>query len=153
MLLNNQIRNLESLKRTCPVPQDWRIEHTLSGGTEPHPMKINSNFKFSLLVVIILVYTISSNKNALIAFDVFGYYLYLPAITHLNDIKLCDYEKVKEIYRNHTNESIVYQIYQSPKSPGNVIRYPIGAAITYAPAYFFAMAVTTLLGKDHEYGF
>ncbi len=104
-----------------------------------------------ILFVCLILLTWHYNRNTKPLYDVFGYYLYLPAITHINDIKLRDYNKVEEVYHKLGGD-VVYQIYKAPGTENNVIMYPLGLSLAYSPAYFSAYAISSILGIDHEFG-
>lgn len=119
---------------------------------KPHLLSDYRKFLYlGILFVCLILLTWHYNRNTKPLYDVFGYYLYLPAITHINDIKLRDYNKVEEVYHKLGGD-VVYQIYKAPGTENNVIMYPLGLSLAYSPAYFSAYAITSILGIDHEFG-
>lgn len=111
---------------------------------------IASNFKnpISLFLGVLLViliaglqnkaYDIKNKENPLpIGWDVYGYYLYLPATFIYNDLGLENndwIDKTREKYKPSTT------FYQATQGEGNkkVIMYSIGYSFIYAPGFFIA---------------
>jgi len=113
-----------------------------------------SDAKILILLFIYFVFYVVENKNYTIAFDSFGYYAYLPAIFHLKDVRIKNIEPLAERNKKESNSDLsLYQIHQPKNTTNHVIRYPIGLAVSYAPAFLFSYAVCELFGIDHELGF
>ena len=103
--------------------------------------------KVLFLVFFLSVFLFNSTKQTIrLKWDVFGYYLYLPAQFIYHDIKL---EK-KEIWLNpiiekyHTTEGF-YQAYKAPNN-NYVMKYSMGLAIVYSPFFFIADFIAPKLG-------
>lgn len=112
--------------------------------------------KMKGLILIIVIYCITylfENKNYQISYDSFGYYAYLPALVHLKDIKLNNTHLLDSINKLADPDLALYQIYKVKNSDNSVIRYPIGLAIAYSPAYIVGYFISSCIGVDHEYGF
>lgn len=112
--------------------------------------------KFKGLILIIGIYSITyllENKNYQISYDSFGYYAYLPAFVHLKDIKLKNTHILDSLNKLADPNLALYQIYKVKNSDNSVIRYPIGLAVAYSPAYFIGYFISSCLGIDHEFGF
>lgn len=81
-----------------------------------------------------------------ISWDVYGYYLYLPATFIYNDLKLKDENKWLESM-NEKYHSTPYFYQADPQPNGNrVIIYPMGWAIAFSPAFFCAHAYCKIFG-------
>ena len=112
--------------------------------------------KYKGLIFIIGIYCITyllENKNYQISYDSFGYYAYLPAFVHLKDIKLKNTHILDSLNKLADPNLALYQIYKLKNSDNSVIRYPIGLAVAYSPAYFIGYFISSCLGIDHEFGF
>lgn len=112
--------------------------------------------KFKGLILIIGIYSITyllENKNYQISYDSFGYYAYLPAFVHLKDIKLKNTNILDSLNKLADPNLALYQIYKVKNSDNSVIRYPIGLAVAYSPAYFIGYFISSCLGIDHDFGF
>ncbi len=112
--------------------------------------------KYKGLIFIIGIYCITyllENKNYQISYDSFGYYAYLPAFVHLKDIKLKNTHILDSLNKLADPNLALYQIYKVKNSDNSVIRYPIGLAVAYSPAYFIGYFISSCLGIDHEFGF
>ncbi len=115
------------------------------------------NFK-SLLVLTLLIFSISilrynnykerDHTNPFpISWDVFGYYLYLPATFIYHDPGLENSEWQKNIHEKYKPSTTYYQV---ANGEGNkkVIIYNIGYAFINAPGFFIANAYTDDNQKD-----
>ncbi len=104
----------------------------------------NTYSAISLTISLILIFLVSffyypkwknSRTEAIISWDVSGYYMYLPAFFIYKDIKKCSFqdEIIKKYYPSPTFD-------QALKLPnGNyVMKYPIGQAIQFMPFFFAA---------------
>lgn len=115
---------------------------------------IRIHYKFLIILFIYFLFYLRENKNYTIAFDSFGYYAYLPAIFHLHDVRLKDTGPLRERHKQECKSDLsMYQIYQVKDSPNSVIRYPIGMAISYFPAFIVSYTLSEIFGIDHEMGF
>jgi hypothetical protein len=115
-------------------------------------LKTHTN-NISLLIVIALFISILSfgiffqyihpeYLRYVISWDVFGYYLYLPATFIQHDLLLEHFGWVQEIQKQYEPSDTLYQLFNTPHDGQNtwVIKYSMGAAILYAP-FFFASHV------------
>ena len=107
--------------------------------------------KILFLVFFLSVFLYNSTRRPTrLDWDVFGYYLYLPAQFIYHDIKL---EK-KENWLNpiidkyHTTEGF-YQAYKGPKNE-YVMKYSMGLAIVYSPFFFIADFIAPKLGYERD---
>ncbi len=104
---------------------------------------------FILFFLCVFVFN-SSKRHTRLDWDVFGYYLYLPAQFIYDDIHL---EK-KEVWLNpiiekyHTTEGF-YQAYKGPKDK-LVMKYTMGLSFVYAPFFFVADFMAMLFHFDRD---
>jgi hypothetical protein len=81
----------------------------------------------------------------IISWDVFGYYLYLPATFIYHDLGLKDLSWVHQLIDQYHNTSTFYQAFLGPE--GNVvIKYSCGMALFYSPFFFIAHFLAPSLG-------
>jgi hypothetical protein len=97
-----------------------------------------------LLLSIIFFRSLYPPVNIL-SWDVFGYYLYLPARFIYHDIGLHNIDWVKQIAEQYQTTSTLYQVVPLPAG-GFVIKYSAGMALLNAPAFFIAHMLTEPLG-------
>ena len=76
----------------------------------------------------------------IIAWDVFGYYLYLPLTFIYNDLQLHHPDVIRAIIEQYDSSTTFYQAFELPN--GNwVMKYSIGMALLYLPAFAFGHLV------------
>ena len=80
-----------------------------------------------------------------LSWDVFGYYLYLPAHFIYNDLFLQDQTWLQAIMDTYEPSSTFYQLYQMGDGKW-VIKYSMGMAVFFAPFFFLAHWLAPLLG-------
>ncbi|MCC6180426.1 MAG: hypothetical protein IT237_01190 [Bacteroidia bacterium] len=104
-------------------------------------------FAIGFITYLILVKT---PENVFI-FDVLGYYLYLPATFHFNDIRLSNIDEVFALLSKYQINDGFYQAYKASESTSYwVIKYPIGMAIAYAPFYLIADVFAEILNYPKD---
>jgi len=81
----------------------------------------------------------------ILAWDVFGYYLYLPAAFIYHDLRLSDISWVQQIIDQYQTTSTFYQATPMPAG-GWVMKYSMGMAVLNAPAFFIAHLVSLAAG-------
>ncbi|MFT3884355.1 MAG: hypothetical protein QM724_02665 [Flavobacteriales bacterium] len=94
---------------------------------------------------VLLVLHIVSLPPTTLTWDVFGYYLYLPAIVIHDDPALKDHAWLDEVMTTYEPSGTLYQVVDAPDG-GRVIKYSAGMAIAYAPFFLIAHGVASLLG-------
>lgn len=92
----------------------------------------------------------NTKKSARLDWDVFGYYLYLPAKFIYDDITL---ERKGEwldplVTKYKTTEGF-YQAYKGPKDT-YVMKYTMGLSYVYAPFFFTANIAAPILGYEQD---
>jgi hypothetical protein len=99
---------------------------------------------FGLCALMLILRSTGSTKSAL-TWDVFGYYLYLPAYFIHDDIALQDHAWLDQVMATYEPSSTLYQLVDA-KDGARVIKYSSGMAIAYAPFFFAAHAIASPLG-------
>lgn len=98
----------------------------------------------ALSLILILIKLIAPQENVL-TWDVFGYYLYLPAKFIYHDLALTDQSWVNSIMETYESSSTLYQAVHLDN--GNwVIKYTLGLSILLAPFFFVAHLIAEPLG-------
>jgi hypothetical protein len=110
-----------------------------------------SAFLSVILICIIVFLNIKDPSQNTIAWDFFGYYLYLPLTFIYQDLLLKDIGIVRDIVETYANTSTLYQVYITPEG-GWVIKYTMGIAIINAP-FFLIGHVIALLSEHAADGF
>lgn len=109
-------------------------------------MKKNLFSAFLLIVIsyLILHFRYLQPPVNVLSWDVFGYYLYLPAIFIHNDLGLQDFSVIDNIIDLYQNTSTFYQAQMGPSGDW-VIKYPVGLAILYSPFFFIGHLAAHLM--------
>lgn len=81
-----------------------------------------------------------------LSWDVFGYYLYLPAQFIYHDLALSDISWVKTLQENYEVSTTLYQLVSSPLKNGMVIKYSSGIALLTLPFFLIGHLVAALSG-------
>jgi hypothetical protein len=82
-------------------------------------------------------YPFLNKPRNVISWDVFGYYLYLPAYFIYNDGDLSERSWIEQVNNQYHNSSSIYQLV--PVEGGkNLIKYSLGMAVVYSPGFFIA---------------
>ncbi len=106
--------------------------------------------QFTILILILVAALIIMERiitpfsNSL-SWDVFGYYLYLPATFIYHDPGLTDHTWIDLIIQKYHNTDFFYQAYPGIEHYW-VIKYPMGLSWFYAPFFFLAHALAGPLG-------
>ena len=115
--------------------------------------KSTSALTVILLSAIIIYIRFSMPFNSIIEWDVFGYYLYLPAKFIYHDLKLHNMAWVNQIYTQYKPSATLYQINGLPDGIGHSMRYPIGPAVLSLPFFFLAHLYVKISGAYPADGF
>ena len=81
---------------------------------------------------------------AIISWDVFGYYLYLPGQFIYDDLSTLQWAQT--LIAEHDLSATFYQAHQLPDSETMVMKYTMGMSIFYAPFFFIAHLLAEPLG-------
>jgi hypothetical protein len=123
-------------------------------------MKKPTQQKISLAVFCLLSLVIIFNRLllprfnthdifAIISWDVFGYYLYLPATLIHHDLGIKNFAWVQQILDTYHPTMGFYQAYLSPGGD-YIMKYPMGLAIMYSPFYFLGQVLAHLTGYSPD---
>lgn len=93
----------------------------------------------------LLILRISAPPQRALTWDVFGYYLYLPALVIHDDIALQDPAWLNELMERYEPSATLYQLVDVPDGK-RVIKYGAGMAVLYAPFFLIAHVSAPLLG-------
>jgi hypothetical protein len=113
--------------------------------------KISKNYRlitklYFLFVASILLLISWNNKNINpICSDGAGYYEYLPAFFHYDDLWL---ENLEERGLNNWKNGLGVSCYYSEETNKNIILYPIGVSVLLSPFYFLAYALSLLFHQE-----
>ncbi len=98
----------------------------------------------ALILVMVIVYINFNNISPnILAWDVFGYYLYLPMTFIYKDITLEDIDIIHQIVEKYESTGTLYQIVTAPDG-GKVMKYSMGLAILLAPFFFIGHLVALI---------
>lgn len=94
----------------------------------------------------ILWYAWPRRPPHIVAWDVFGYYLYLPLFFIRGDLGLSDPAWVHDLIARYQNTATFYQAI--PLGNGNmVLKYSMGMAVLYSPFFFIGHGIAILTGQ------
>lgn len=89
------------------------------------------------------------NCLAIISWDVFGYYLYLPAYFIHHDLGIKNFAWVQQILDTYNPTIGFYQAYLGPA--GNyVMKYPMGLAILFSPFFILGHLMAHVFGYSPD---
>lgn len=80
-----------------------------------------------------------------LSWDVFGYYLYLPAKFIYHDLGLTNQEWLNKLIEHYQTTGTLYQAYIGPSGQW-VMKYSLGMAVLYAPFFFISHWLAGILG-------
>lgn len=104
-----------------------------------------SRYALMLLCAVTIAVRCAMPQRQVLTWDVFGYYLYLPATFIHHDIALRDDAWLDEVMTTDEPSSTLYQVVDGPDG-NRVIKYSSGMAVLYAPFFFVAHALADPLG-------
>lgn len=84
-----------------------------------------------------------TDGSAVIAWDVSGYYMYLPAVFIYHDVRFLSFEK--DIIEKYHPSAEYYQGGVIPDGSPRVLQYTCGMALMYSPFFFIAHFLALLL--------
>lgn len=95
--------------------------------------------------VALLLLRTSAPPRQVLGWDVFGYYLYLPATFIHHDIALEEHAWLDSLMAQYEPSATLYQLVDGPDGK-RVIKYSAGMAVLYAPFFLVAHTAAPLLG-------
>lgn len=121
-------------------------------------MNIKNKYSLSILILILAILLVGhfrhfNVKTAVnpypIAWDVYGYYLYLPATFIYNDLGLENETWIKATREKYNPSSTFYQVANIDGNKKAII-YNVGYAIINAPGFFIAHALAPAFGFERD---
>jgi hypothetical protein len=113
-------------------------------------MPLLARFSFTILIFLYAFISFTyypkwqkQTVEAVLTWDVSGYYCYLPAIFIYKDTKKVAFKPA--IFEKYMPASEMYQTFAHP-SGAQVMKYSAGMAVMYAPFFFVAHALAPMLG-------
>lgn len=103
---------------------------------------------FTALVLLLLKFIFPEHN--VLSWDVFGYYLYLPAKFIYHDPYLLNQDWLNQIVAAYENTATLYQINQHPETGNWIIKYSMGMSFLYAPFFFIAHWLAPVLGYKQD---
>ena len=98
---------------------------------------------FAFLIIIFILFRLISTPDRILSWDVFGYYLYLPAKFIYHDIALQNFEWLNELLNKYEPTATLYQAIKIDN--GNwVMKYSMGMAIVYFPFFMIAQLLALI---------
>jgi hypothetical protein len=92
----------------------------------------------------------STKRNTRIDWDVFGYYLYLPATFIYHDIELEKRDKwLSPLISKYKTTEGFYQAYKGPQDI-HVMKYTMGLSYIYAPFFFIANTIAPIMDYEQD---
>jgi hypothetical protein len=89
------------------------------------------------------------NHDEVLNWDVFGYYLYLPALLIHQDVYLQQYDWVEALFQNYEISTTFYQAIKW--ETGNwVIRYTPGMSVLYFPFFIIGHVISGISGLPQD---
>ncbi len=113
-------------------------------------MKFFKSGWISLLTVVLLAVSIvtvrlAQEQRDVLTWDVFGYYLYLPANFIYDDPGLQNNQWLDKVIENYETSPTLYQLVDMPDGK-RMIKYSSGMALLYSPFFFIAHITAHLSG-------
>jgi len=104
-----------------------------------------------LLCFFISAYVLGKSGGQFISWDIFGYYLYLPATFIYHDPGLHDLSPVHHVLEVYQSTPTLYQVAEV-ESGNHIIMYSMGMAMVYLPFFLFGH-LTAFIGGYPPDGF
>ncbi|HET6245536.1 MAG: hypothetical protein H0V01_03555 [Bacteroidetes bacterium] len=98
--------------------------------------KLSAGVTLVLSIILVTLIGLNPYPNT-ISWDVFGYYLYLPAVFIYQDLGLKNIEVIENIIQTYSSTSTFYQATRLPEGVW-VFKYSMGMAVLYAPFFFIS---------------
>ena len=103
----------------------------------------------ALFILLVVMRILSLTPNEL-SWDVFGYYLYLPATFIHHDPLLHDTAWIHEVMRTHEISGTLYQLSTAPDNSTPMYFFLMGMAICYAPFFLIGHLIALLTGAPAD---
>ncbi len=120
-----------------------------------NPVKIvhvNASGKLMLCLVVLILAVLKwiFPESNVLSWDVFGYYLYLPAKFIYHDPYLLHHNWLNQIINDYQNTATLYQINQHLETGNWIIKYSMGMSVLYAPFFFIAHTLAPFFGYNQD---
>lgn len=99
----------------------------------------------AFICIVIVTFRFSNDIQHVLTWDVFGYYLYLPAKFIYKDLAFADKGWLEGLMKSYEPSSTLYQLV-TVENGNSVIRYSSGLAILFSPFFFIAHWLAPVLG-------
>lgn len=103
----------------------------------------------ALFAVLCVMRVASLTPNEL-SWDVFGYYLYLPATVIHHDPLLHDTAWIHEVMRTHEVSGTLYQLSTAPDNSTPIYFFLMGMALCYAPFFLLGHGIALITGAPAD---
>ncbi|NVN96067.1 MAG: glycosyltransferase family 39 protein [Bacteroidetes bacterium] len=111
-------------------------------------MQLKNDYSYWLIIFfsfVLILFRIISPPTNILSWDVFGYYLYLPAKFIYHNLSLTDQSWLTELIKKYEPTSTLYQAILLPN--GNwAMKYSMGLSIFYSPFFFIGHLIASLCG-------
>jgi hypothetical protein len=111
-----------------------------------------SSFVALLLALFIVIVRLRIDFHAVISWDIFGYYIFLPARFIYHDLRLENFQWVQNIFAHYHPSDTLYQL-NDLGNGAHISRYPVGPAFLSLPFFCLAHFFTKLSGLYPADGF
>ncbi len=98
-----------------------------------------------ILVIAVVVIRLTDAPVKMLTWDVFGYYLYLPAHFIYDDTALINHQWLDDIIQKYQPSPTLYQLVDLDNG-SRLIKYSSGMAVLYSPFFFLAHWIAPLMG-------
>lgn len=103
---------------------------------------------FTALVLLIMKFVYP--EQHVLSWDVFGYYLYLPAKFIYHDPYLLNQDWLQQVIAKYESTATLYQINQHPETGHWIVKYSMGMSLLYAPFFFLAHFLAPVFGFKQD---
>ena len=93
------------------------------------------NWSLCLCILSLVILNFITLPNNILAYDVFGYYLYLPQLFIHHNLDFSNMDLVNQLIENYKNTPTLYQL-SLIDGQHTIIRYSVGQTILFSPFFF-----------------
>jgi hypothetical protein len=115
-------------------------------------IQANKNGSFAIALFLSLVILLNNAvfpAKAILGWDVFGYYLYLPQAVIAKDLKVPDTSFADDLRKRTDASGSLYQL-QKQENGNHVMKYSMGMAILYAPGFIAGHLIAGMTGAPQD---
>ncbi len=109
-----------------------------------------STYVWGIISIIICYQVFSEPIPNPFTWDLFGYYVYLPATFIYNDIDISDISIYEQLHQKYFISDTFYQLYSYNDDGRIMTRYPIGLAIMFSPFFFIGHWIAAIMGYPQD---